>query len=109
MYRLKKDLSRQLRVMQMQMLQALARGDLADAERCITPVMDRDQHMRQTEGWQESWDAVKAGMDLHGPFDGIMGFSQVCRPALAQSTSFEGQPHGAERPPCASECGSAKP
>lgn len=73
------------------------RGDLADAEVCIMPAMDVDQHMRQTEGWQESWDAIKAGMDLHGPFDGIMGFSQVCRPALAQSISFEGRPHG----PCA--------
>ena len=59
-------------------MQALARGDPADTELCSVPTMDGDQHMRQTEGWQESWQVVKAAMDLHGPFDGIMGFSQVC-------------------------------
>ena len=58
-------------------MQALARGDVADTELCVVPAMDGDQYIRQTEGWQDSWQVLKAAMELHGPFDGIMGFSQV--------------------------------
>ena len=39
--------------------------------------MDVDQHTRQTEGWQSSWEHLKTALDAGGPFDGIMGFSQV--------------------------------
>ncbi len=55
------------------------RGDLAATEVFVIPNMDSDQHMRQTEGWPESREVLKAAMNQHGPFDGIMGFSQVCQ------------------------------
>ena len=50
--------------------------------------MDSDQHTRQTEGWQESWAVLEIAMDQHGPFDGIMGFSQVCHPVHVHSATY---------------------
>ena len=35
------------------------------------------QLLRQTEGWEETLDHLLAIMRRQGPFDGIMGFSQV--------------------------------
>lgn len=41
------------------------------------PALDRDQHLRQTEGWESSWEHLQNVLSTHGPLDGIMGFSQV--------------------------------
>lgn len=35
------------------------------------------QHLYETDGWDETWRHLKAAIESQGPFDGIMGFSQV--------------------------------
>lgn len=39
--------------------------------------VDRDQLMHQTEGWEQALDHLLIIMQQQGPFDGILGFSQV--------------------------------
>ena len=39
--------------------------------------VNADQLMNQTEGWEETLKHLLAVMQQQGPFDGIMGFSQV--------------------------------
>ena len=58
-------------------LQALAGCRIPDVQCCFVPTLDRDQHLRQTEGWESSWEHLESVLSTHGPFDGIMGFSQV--------------------------------
>lgn len=36
-----------------------------------------DQYRRQTKGWPESWACIKEAFQKQGPFQGILGFSQV--------------------------------
>ena len=55
--------------------QALADGGLPGA--AALPVMDKGQHLRQTEGWTASRDYLQFVMERDGPFDGVLGFSQV--------------------------------
>lgn len=57
------------------LLQALANDDCSSST--FVPVMDCDQHMRQTEGWDSSRNHLETILSSCEPFDGIMGFSQV--------------------------------
>ena len=41
--------------------------------------MDNEQHLRQTDGWPESWQRLQLVLREEGPFDGVLGFSQACR------------------------------
>ena len=34
--------------------------------------------LRVYEGWKDSVDAVKSKISSSGPYDGVLGFSQVC-------------------------------
>ena len=36
-----------------------------------------EQFLKQTEGWPESFRHLKEAIALSGPYDGILGFSQV--------------------------------
>ena len=58
-------------------LQALAGGKIPDVQCYLVPALDRDQHLRQKEGWESSWEHLQSVLSTHSPFDGIMGFSQV--------------------------------
>ena len=58
-------------------LQALAGCKIPDVQCYVVPALDRDQHLRQTEGWESSWEHLERVLSTPGPFDGIMGFSQV--------------------------------
>ncbi len=42
------------------------------------PVMDEGQYLRQTAGWLETWQYLQQIVRNYGPFDGVMGYSQVC-------------------------------
>ena len=42
--------------------------------------VDGDQLMRQTEGWEDTLQHLLKIIDLQGPFNGVMGFSQVRPP-----------------------------
>jgi len=37
------------------------------------------QHLQQSEGWDASWEVLQQAVAELGPFDGVLGFSQVCR------------------------------
>ena len=41
------------------------------------PSCNSQQHLEETEGWTESWRCLKEAISNQGPFDGVMGFSQV--------------------------------
>ncbi len=41
------------------------------------PWVDQAQHLQQTEGLGAALDAVARAARDHGPFDGVLGFSQV--------------------------------
>lgn len=36
-----------------------------------------DQYTRQTVGWPQTWEYLQKVLHAQGPFDGILGFSQV--------------------------------
>jgi hypothetical protein len=36
-----------------------------------------EQQLQQTEGWALSWAALQEAVRRQGPFDGVLGFSQV--------------------------------
>lgn len=44
---------------------------------CPAPqFVDESQYTRQTEGWEASEASLRDFVNLHGPFDGVLGFSQ---------------------------------
>ena len=58
-------------------MQALAQGVDSASRDAFSPVLDCAQHLRQTHGWDTSWKVLQSILRDSGPFDGIMGFSQV--------------------------------
>lgn len=44
----------------------------------FVPAMDEGQYLRQTAGWLETWQYLQQILRNEGPFDGVMGYSQVC-------------------------------
>lgn len=38
--------------------------------------IDEEQYMRQVQGWNPSWQSLQAFIRKHGPFQGVLGFSQ---------------------------------
>lgn len=58
----------------------------ADGQPCFfVPAMDEGQHLRQTAGWPDTWQYLQQILRNEGPFDGVLGYSQVCTTNLSQA------------------------
>lgn len=51
------------------------------------PCMDEEQYKRQTAGVEETWEHLIRVLQENGPFDGILGFSQVLDHCLTALTT----------------------
>ncbi|BDA43290.1 probable thiosulfate sulfurtransferase/rhodanese-like domain-containing protein at N-terminal half [Coccomyxa sp. Obi] len=64
---------------------------------CFVPAMDEGQYLRQTAGWQETWQYLQQILRNDGPFDGVMGYSQgasVATALCAHQQLCQGDPVG---------------
>lgn len=54
-------------------------SELLPTRQCLPApdYINGSQFQQETEGWGESWAALQSFMLRHGPFDGVLGFSQV--------------------------------